>query len=122
MRRIELTQLNDNSKVIIPLAHIGPFSKLPPPEGSNMFSGGTKILVQGIPVHVRDFYSVVDFLISQAMIATPEACVTPFRYFAGEDTDADKAYKDYKTLAGRDVQTPTEVEAQVADHEAPAVF
>ncbi len=122
MRRIELTSLTNNAKVIIQVALLAAFTKLPPKEGSGMFSGGTKVLLSsGRELHVRDFYSVVDFLISRASAAPQEECGTAFSYFAGEDLEADEAYKLFKTLSNRDVQTPQETEAQTADKEA-AVF
>ena len=87
-----------------------------------MFSGGTKIVLSsGTVVNVRDFYSVVDFLIHLASQDDASQDIA-FSYFAGENPEVDEAYALFKTLSGRDVAAPEETKAQQADQEAPAVF
>ncbi len=110
--RIEVSRIKDKSKMPVFIDHIAAIYKLPAPEGSTQFSGGSCILLgSGVKLHVREFTGVLDFLVSEQC----EGSICN-RYFAGEDAERDKAYANFKTLNNRDVvQTPEEVAAQAAD-------
>ena len=109
--RIEVSRIADKSKMLVLISHIAAFWKIPPAKESQMFSGGTNILLSnGARLEVREFTGVVDFLISEQ---TDDSVAS--RYVAGEDPDRDKAYNLFKELNGRVVQTEAEVAAQAAD-------
>ena len=114
-QRIEVTMLTGTKgKVIIFLSGIAALTKLAAPEGSGMFSGGTQIVLKsGTVLKVRDFYSVVDFLIYEALTRPQEHA---HKYFQTENPDQDERYTAFKTLSGRDV--PQEAEEALTGAEA----
>ncbi len=115
--RIEVSRIKDKSKMLVLISAIAAVFKLPAPEGSTQFSGGSEILTHsGARLQVREFTGVIDFLISEQ---TDDSLAS--RYFAGEDAARDAAYALFKTLNDRDVpvQTPEEVAAQAADGPQP---
>lgn len=127
--RIQLTRASDGSKVIVMVLSIVAVMKLAASqeEGAPAFSAGSWLLLDGgHQLKVREFVSVVDYLISKVTESGPAA-----KYFAKEDPTADADYAEFQTQSGRNapaVQTAAEVQAQAADQPelatagAPTVF
>ena len=114
--RIQLTLASDGTKLVVLISTICAILKVKSTgeEGSPAFSSGAQVLLLGgHTIKVREFVSVVDFLIAQA---TDQSVAKG--YFSKENPKADVAYAKFQKASGRNappVQTEEEVEAQDAD-------
>ena len=114
--RIQLTLAADNSKMIVLASAIVCVMKIKASgkEGSPQFSAGALVLLHGgHSMKVREFVSVVDFLIAKATDGEPAA-----KYFAKDSEEADLDYAEFQKASGRNappVQTAEELAAQDDD-------
>lgn len=114
--RIQLTLARNGSKLVVLISTICAIIKVEATgeEGTPQFSSGAQVLLLGgHTIKVREFVSVVDFLIARA---TDQSVAQG--YFTKEDPKADEEYAKFQKASGRNappVQTADEIAAQDAD-------